>query len=136
MSGPETTRSSTVWRNSACIQNVPDASVYHPAMAEFGSVPRLHNDLPDESDYIPDSPPWGAMGEHHSDSETDLIEQVFGVAADAGAVGADQGPDDEQSLAVGSVDRDHLPTEAQTWDVDEFSPGCKFLLGRYNQALY
>jgi len=64
-------RSAAVWNNSACIQNVPDASVFNPGMAEVGSVPGVNHYLPSRRDHSLDSPQSDSIEEQDSDIETD-----------------------------------------------------------------
>ena len=65
-------RVDTIWKNRACVENVPDASVFHPAMIEFGSVPGMNNYSPRQLGDTEDSSTAESLEESESDSDGDL----------------------------------------------------------------
>ena len=75
MRSPTVMHVDTIWKNRACVEDVPDASVFHPAMIEFGSVPEMNNYSPRQRGDIEDSSTADSPVESDSDSDGDLDDR-------------------------------------------------------------
>jgi len=126
--------STTLWDNSACIHNIPDASRFHSGMAEVGSVPGVYHYLPSQRDHSLDSPQSESIEELDSEIETDPSDGDT-EEGDSGSAEAYRAfPEIDQSLGVGPMEQGPDASELSRWEAGNIPPGCRPTLKDFVQV--
>ena len=126
MRSPTWTKSDVVWDNSASVERVPDASTFHPAMSELGSVPGVGEYLRSQSE------PYEILSNLDSDEDAENV-----IESDSSS-GSTEEHDDDDDLHVSRrprgagdpqnlepLDRWRTIVEADSWEINDHFQGGK-----------
>ena len=115
MSGSKLGRSVTAWDNSASVEQVPDSYVFHPAMAEYGSVPgmgeRIFRQAEDEEEPDPLTVLNGSV-----ESE---VEEVWDYYSGTNDLPVEPEDDNEEIDDHLIATEEEIPYDDGSWDDDD-----------------